>query len=745
IQETAGRLRTIRDVIEGVEKPRTELAGKVIEIQLEFAPAEDILAVARTMLSMGEEDFSTEGLNFAVDTLGTRIFATGEQDKLDMLQDLVKRLDIDPLAGVVGTEPLEQPQLQTHPISVADPDTTFQVLQTMLAGLPDIRLALDPTTNKVIAFARPAEQARIQATIRELEGDVPVFEVISLKSLDTEMALVMIANMFGTQVAEGEPAPTTGPKVTADPVTMKLFIRATEAELALIRSMIERLEAENMTPQEGNIRILPYTGDRAIEAVERAERFWQGNNRIRIVTPETRSESTIEQRQTNPKPVPIVPPQDTPAETNIRAQTLEKTARSLPPELTQFVTAQLEQQDAPKTPETKPFPGLSDDEIRVEVTSEGIILYSNDLQALDAFESIIRRLTPPNSMASDRRITIFYLKYSKVDVAKSLLQQIMSGGEDDSLGLGSLVNDAATSMMGGGLMGMLLGGGGVGGETTGSTFSASGTVSIVANQRLNALIVQANDEDLQMVDDLLAVIDREGSETEIETAGKPRLIPLTYTDATEIAAVLKEVYAGRITGASSGQQQQRGGQEDMMRQMMQRMAGGGRGGGGGGGGNSEVKGEPAKMTIGVDASSNSLIIAAPEPMYQEVHELVMALDQAGTQTQDSIEVRTLHLANPDVVNTALRAILGDNVRAGASSGGSGGGGASSRGTSTAPSAANIDAIRQRMEMFNRMRSSGGFGGSSSGGRPTGGSTGSGGRPSGGSGGRPSGGSGGQPR
>ena len=751
IQETAGRLRTIRDVIEGVEKPRTELAGKVIEIQLEFAPAEDILAVARTMLSMGEDDFSTEGLNFAVDTLGTRIFATGEQDKLDMLQDLVKRLDIDPLAGVEGTEPLEQPLLQTHPISVADPDTTFQVLQTMLSGLPDIRLALDPTTNKVIAFARPEEQARIQATIRELEGDVPVFEVISLKSLDTEMALVMIANMFGTQVAEGEPAPTTGPKVTADPVTMKLFIRATEAELALIRSMIERLEAENMTPQEGNIRILPYTGDRAIEAVERAERFWQGNNRIRIVTPETRSESTIEQRQTNPKPAPIDPPRDTPAETNIRAQTLQKTASSLPPELTQFVTAQLEQQDPSKTPETKPFPGLSDDEIRVEVTSEGIILYSNDLKALDAFEGILRRLTPPNSMASDRRITIFYLKYSKVDVAKSLLQQIMSGGEDDSLGLGSLVNDAATSMMGGGLMGMLLGGGGGGGETTGSTFSASGTVSIVANQRLNALIVQANDEDLQMIDDLLAVIDREGSETEIETAGKPRLIPLTYTDATEIAAVLKEVYAGRITSASSGgQQQQRGGQEDMMRQMMQRMAGGGRGGGSSGG-DREVKGEPAKMTIGVDASSNSLIIAAPEPMFQEVHELVMALDQAGTQTQDSIEVRTLHLANPDVVNTALRAILGDNVRAGGSSGGSGGG-ASTRGTSTAPSAANIDAIRQRMEMFNRMRSSGGFGGSSSSGRPSGSSGfggrpsgGSGGRPSGGSGGRPSGGSGGQPR
>jgi hypothetical protein len=114
-------------------------------------------------------------------------------------------------------------------------------------------------------------------------------------------------------------------------------------------------------------------------------------------------------------------------------------------------------------------------------------------------------------------------------------------------------------------------------------------------------------------------------------------------------------------------------------------------------------------------------------MFKEVQDLVMALDQAGTQTQESIEVRTLHLANPDVVNTALRAILGDNVSTRSSSGGNSG--TSTRSPSPAPSAANIDAIRERMEMFNRMRSGGGTsGGRPGGGRPGGDSTG--GRPGG---------------
>ena len=61
---------------------------------------------------------------------------------------------------------------------------------------------------------------------------------------------------------------------------MKLFVRATESEVASIRTMIERLEAENTTTQEGNIRILPFSGQSAEDALERAGRFWTGENKI---------------------------------------------------------------------------------------------------------------------------------------------------------------------------------------------------------------------------------------------------------------------------------------------------------------------------------------------------------------------------------------------------------------------------------------------------------------------------------
>ena len=59
---------------------------------------------------------------------------------------------------------------------------------------------------------------------------MPVFKVISAKTLDPEMALA-IANMFGTTTTEDGVEVTQGLQATADTVSMKLFVRATEAEV----------------------------------------------------------------------------------------------------------------------------------------------------------------------------------------------------------------------------------------------------------------------------------------------------------------------------------------------------------------------------------------------------------------------------------------------------------------------------------------------------------------------------------
>ena len=745
VQETGGQLRRIQAMIESVEKPRQTIAEPVTEYALKFVTAESIFPVARVLMGLNEEENRGQDISMAVDPLGTRIFATGSEENLAILKDLIARLDVDPGATATAQAPTEQPQLMTHPIQVANPDTTYQVLQTLLQGLPDINMTLDASTNKIIARAPPSAQRIIQETIRELEGEVPQFEIISLKTLDPTVALAMIGNMFGGDPEAENP---DGPKVTADPITMKLFVRAKQTEIDAIQQMISRLETENSAANGGNLRLLPYTGGSALEAVQRAERFWTGDNQIRIVTPlESEDSSLFELKETTPKPLPenekpepaVEPenqkdtrrgsPANRPKAVNsekrpaAKVKTTDKTTQTAAG--VHFVSqlqapAKQPPAAAPQAPAAAPGKAKNP-EIRVEMTPNGLLVYCEDTEVLDRFEQLLRQIAPPASMVGKRKITVFYLKYIKADVASAMVQQVLSGGDTGVGGVGSLMSDMTSNLLGGGggLMGMLLGGGGAAEPSTTASFQASGTVSIVPDIRLNALIVQANPEDIETVEGLLKVIDKESSETDVQTKRKPRLIPVIYTSAENIAAVIKEVYADRISGGSSrsGQSSRQPSPEDFMRALR----GGGRGSSGGSSRGGQAKGSAPTMTVGVDAQSNSIVVSANDQLFEEVEDLVRTIDQAGTQTNDTTVVRTLKFSNPAMIQKALTSILGDSVQTSTtSSTGSSRTGSSRTGSSRTGSSGQTTSedMRRRMEFLQRLQQGGGgrggFGGSTSG-------------------------------
>ena len=78
-----------------------------------------------------------------------------------------------------GEEPPQKPadadspegpvQVQAYSITKADPQTVLKVMQTLLAGKPDVRMDIDPKANNLIVLARPAEHAAIRATLAQME------------------------------------------------------------------------------------------------------------------------------------------------------------------------------------------------------------------------------------------------------------------------------------------------------------------------------------------------------------------------------------------------------------------------------------------------------------------------------------------------------------------------------------------------------------------------------------------------
>jgi len=523
-----------------------------------------------------------------------------------------------------------------------------------------VRLSVDPKTNNLIVLARPAQHATIRATLEQLQREGQRVDVVRLRRLDPELVVASINKLF----AGGEPGKGGAPLVDADPDSRQLMIRGTEAQIAQIRGMLEKMgeplaAVGDAAGRGGNVRTRPLSESAARGALERLQEVWPTlrPNKIRIISPAV---PAVEEpsRGVNPPAPPAVEPSGAPpaapplpAERSVGPSTLWD-ARLL------FVS------DAP--PEAPAPPPIV-----VMPSPRGLVIASDDAEALDEFERLLEMLV--DNSPGGRGVTVFYLKYAKAAAVTETLGQILGGATTTSSG-------SSGSSRGGGFgdfnpMAEFFGGafGDFGGRrgrrdrdsgeesaeaapsatanaAAGRTGLATGPVKITADQRLNALLVRANRADLDTIEQLLKVLDQKESPEDISVAVKPRMIPVENTSAQENADIVKQVYAERIGQSAAASQQP----------MMPFFMRGGRG--------SEQSNrtsrvdEMNRLSIGVDARTNSLIVAATDAVFEEVRQLVLQLDVAAGDENQAVRVVTLHRPSPAAVQQALAAIAGDSVQ-----------------------------------------------------------------------------------
>ncbi|MFN0017229.1 MAG: secretin N-terminal domain-containing protein [Pirellulaceae bacterium] len=288
-----------------------------------------------------------------------------------------------------------------------------------------------------------------------------------------------------------------------------------------------------------------------------------------------------------------------------------------------------------KVIEEKTVPGAP---VIITISSSGITITSQDLDALDEMESIISDLVSVETDPVKRRHRI-HLKYIKAENAAALITEILGGGASSEAsgggGGGSLMGDMMGMMMGGNPLGGLLGGGG------GATGGSSTAVNIVADAQRNDIWVSATNRDLDQVKEILLTIDQPPGSDQ-ETNPRPRYIQVKNQNAEDIAAKLRQLYANRIEGGSSAQQRQPN-PADLIMAMRGR----------GGNSNQNKKGEEQKMTIAVDERSNQIIVAAPDYLFQEVEQVVRDLDSAPVNADEFMAVVKLEGSNPDLIQRSL--------------------------------------------------------------------------------------------
>ena len=290
VTETGGRLRAIRRTIRRCEDPEGRDSHEIRTFEVQHADPVEALAKLREFLDIPPEQSTSQdgSIKIILDLSGKKLLATGSQEKLVRVAEILKTIDVE---GSAREKPgfAETPQLEVYSVAPADPESALQVITTMLAGSPDVRLAKDPKTGNLVALARPSEHATIKATLDQMRPDPPKIEVIQLSTVDPQLAVLAINKLFG---GGGENPDPNRPQVDADPATKQLIIRATEAQIAQIRVLLEKMgesdtEGGVASARGGNVRTVPLTGRAAQIALEQAQQIWptMHRNRIRVVTP----------------------------------------------------------------------------------------------------------------------------------------------------------------------------------------------------------------------------------------------------------------------------------------------------------------------------------------------------------------------------------------------------------------------------------------------------------------------------
>ena len=162
VTETGGRLRNIRDMIQHIEHPTGTAASQVHAYDLRRTVPQNVMDQLRQLLDILPDRYATADgtLHFALDAVNQRLLVTGNPDKMARVDEILQALNVPSVGAGTVSGFDEAPQLEVYTISSADSDSVLKVLQTLMNGVPDVRLAIDPKSGNLVAFRGPASRPR---------------------------------------------------------------------------------------------------------------------------------------------------------------------------------------------------------------------------------------------------------------------------------------------------------------------------------------------------------------------------------------------------------------------------------------------------------------------------------------------------------------------------------------------------------------------------------------------------------
>ncbi|MEZ6047550.1 MAG: secretin N-terminal domain-containing protein [Planctomycetaceae bacterium] len=571
-------------------------------------------------------------------------------------------------------------------LDYADARTAQQALQQIA---PKARIGLDTNNHSLAVNATPADQARIKETLEELDVDPNAgkkLEVFSLQLNEAYAAELAVERFFGNSIWGDDPS---SPLIDSDASSQQLLVRGTDKQLADIREFLIKMGESHLAQSKENsnskIRVIPFSGNTQ-KAVEELERVWPQlrKNKINVVVPSAVAptmrkfrqlndekpegdanfsvEDEIEEEKSTDDTGAQVEPtaQDQPtaeelkeeeefqklvekAKARLKAQ-LEAEEGTPPGESVAEPVEQIKTEEAP-TEETKPIEqptpevaapeadedsgaqpvanaeGASPPPVIIAPGDGSITISSDDPEALNQIENLLRAMSRNDSKESiGKDFVIFQLKYASAESVENTLQDLFNGNRRGG---------------GGGRTARGLGG-----------VSPFSSMTIQADDRLNAIIVYGNKKERDMVEELLQVLDTEDT-TEVLEQNKPRIVTVQHTPAIRIESVLRDIYSSelRSAGGSRPIPVPTGVSLEVAATIQQI--------------NITMAGPLLHLTV--DEDTNSIIVSGAEKLVNQVEALIHELDQkAETESTQTFKVVPLKKINSGRARQVLQELFPQN-------------------------------------------------------------------------------------
>ena len=149
---------------------------------------------------------------------------------------------------------------------------------------PRIDVRIEGGTNALIIVATEQQHKDLSTAIKEVDGDLRQLEVFPLVSVDPYTIELAVEQLF-SEIPEN-----MRPSATSDLGTQQLFVRGTNAQINLIRDLLNKMgesfEDGAKPLSKGGVRTIPFRGN-AMEALREIEAIWPRirQNKIEIIRP----------------------------------------------------------------------------------------------------------------------------------------------------------------------------------------------------------------------------------------------------------------------------------------------------------------------------------------------------------------------------------------------------------------------------------------------------------------------------